>query len=172
VLGAVPREGVVAGLNLGSETIKGQRVRRAGLGGSSYASSGVSLILPPTSGPIRTQRFFFHPPSRGDTRLCVSGNGKDFRWNPFSKASSRYSNDRQKKAQILNAADSLHDHRAPSGNRLESPKGDRKGQHSIRINDKYPRLSSSALGGCATLVRSRKRSSIDQFFCLLRGHSR
>jgi hypothetical protein len=55
------------------------------LGGSSYASSGVSLILPPTSGPIRTERFFFHPPSQGDTRLCVSGNGKDFRWNPFSK---------------------------------------------------------------------------------------
>jgi hypothetical protein len=42
---------------LGSETIKGQRVRRAGLGGSSYASSGVSLILPPTSGQFERSGF-------------------------------------------------------------------------------------------------------------------
>ena len=29
------------------------------------------------------------------------------------------------------------DLRVPPGNRLEALKGDRKGQHSIRINDKY-----------------------------------
>lgn len=37
----------------------------------------------------------------------------------------------------LNAAVTLDDLRAPPGNRLEALKGSRKGQHSIRINDKY-----------------------------------
>ena len=44
-----------------------------------------------------------------------------------------------KKAQVklarLGAASSLQDLRELRGNRLESLKGDRKGQHSIRIND-------------------------------------
>jgi proteic killer suppression protein len=38
---------------------------------------------------------------------------------------------------ILDAADSLSDLRVPPGNRLESRKGDRPGQHSIRINDQW-----------------------------------
>ena len=37
----------------------------------------------------------------------------------------------------LNAASSLADLRALPGNRLEALKGDRKGQHSIRINDQW-----------------------------------
>jgi toxin HigB-1 len=37
----------------------------------------------------------------------------------------------------LHAADSLGDLRAPPGNRLEALAGDRKGQHSIRINDQF-----------------------------------
>ena len=37
----------------------------------------------------------------------------------------------------LNAAVSLDDLRAPPGNRLEALKGDRKGQHSIRVNQKW-----------------------------------
>jgi proteic killer suppression protein len=36
----------------------------------------------------------------------------------------------------LHAAATLHDLRAP-GNSLEALKGDRAGQHSIRINDRY-----------------------------------
>jgi proteic killer suppression protein len=32
---------------------------------------------------------------------------------------------------------SLQDLRVPPGNRLEELKGDRKGQHSIRINDQW-----------------------------------
>jgi proteic killer suppression protein len=36
----------------------------------------------------------------------------------------------------LHAARALHDLRAP-GNSLEALKGDRAGQHSIRINDRY-----------------------------------
>jgi proteic killer suppression protein len=38
---------------------------------------------------------------------------------------------------ILNNAVSLDDLRAPPGNRLEALKGDRRGQHSIRINDQW-----------------------------------
>jgi len=37
----------------------------------------------------------------------------------------------------LDVADKLDDLRIPPGNRLEQLKGDRAGQHSIRINDQY-----------------------------------
>jgi proteic killer suppression protein len=37
----------------------------------------------------------------------------------------------------LHNAQSLNDLRAPPGNRLEALSGDRKGQHSIRINDQW-----------------------------------
>ncbi|MBC7366288.1 MAG: type II toxin-antitoxin system RelE/ParE family toxin [Undibacterium sp.] len=37
----------------------------------------------------------------------------------------------------LNASRLLSDLRIPPGNRLEALKGDRKGQHSIRINDRW-----------------------------------
>lgn len=43
---------------------------------------------------------------------------------------------RQKLA-FLNAAERLEDLRVPPGNRLEVLKGDRAGQHSIRINDQW-----------------------------------
>lgn len=42
-----------------------------------------------------------------------------------------------KKLAILNAAVELDNLKVPPGNRLEALKKDRKGQHSIRINDKY-----------------------------------
>ena len=42
----------------------------------------------------------------------------------------------RKLLQIHNAR-SLHDLRAPPGNRLEALAGDRRGQHSIRINDQW-----------------------------------
>ena len=38
---------------------------------------------------------------------------------------------------LLNAAQDLADLQAPPGNRLEELKGDRRGQHSIRINDQF-----------------------------------
>jgi proteic killer suppression protein len=38
---------------------------------------------------------------------------------------------------MINAANALSDLRMPPGNRLEPLAGDRKGQHSIRINDQY-----------------------------------
>jgi len=38
---------------------------------------------------------------------------------------------------VLNAALELSNLTVPPGNRLEALAGDRKGQHSIRINDQY-----------------------------------
>ena len=42
-----------------------------------------------------------------------------------------------RKLRMLNRAEDLNDLRMPPGNRLEALKGDRKGQHSIRINDQW-----------------------------------
>jgi proteic killer suppression protein len=42
-----------------------------------------------------------------------------------------------KKLAILNAALALENLRVPPGNRLEALRGDRAGQYSIRINDRY-----------------------------------
>ena len=43
----------------------------------------------------------------------------------------------RRKLRVLNNVRSLDDLRAPPSNRLEALKGDRKGQHSIRINDQW-----------------------------------
>jgi proteic killer suppression protein len=43
----------------------------------------------------------------------------------------------RRKLRYLNAAANLGDLRSPPGNRLEALAGDRKGQHSIRINDQF-----------------------------------
>lgn len=42
-----------------------------------------------------------------------------------------------RKLDMIAAAEVLSDLASPPGNRLEALKGDRKGQHSIRINDQY-----------------------------------
>ena len=42
-----------------------------------------------------------------------------------------------RKLLMLDAAETLEDLRSSPGNRLEKLKGDRSGQHSIRINDQY-----------------------------------
>jgi proteic killer suppression protein len=42
-----------------------------------------------------------------------------------------------RKLRMLNQARALADLRVPPGNRLEALKGDRDGQHSIRINDQW-----------------------------------
>ena len=43
----------------------------------------------------------------------------------------------RRKLIMLNNAQSLQDLRVPPGNRLEELHGDRRGQHSIRINDQW-----------------------------------
>jgi toxin HigB-1 len=53
------------------------------------------------------------------------------RWSPeLSRAALR-------KLRMLDAADELTDLRVPPGDRLERLKGDRQGQHSLRINDQW-----------------------------------
>ena len=42
-----------------------------------------------------------------------------------------------RKLKLLNDAVELNDLRVPPANRLEARKGNRKGQHSIRINDQW-----------------------------------
>jgi toxin HigB-1 len=43
----------------------------------------------------------------------------------------------RRKLLLLNGAATLLDLRSPPGNRLEALKGDRRGQHSIRITDQW-----------------------------------
>ena len=43
----------------------------------------------------------------------------------------------QRKLQLLDSAATLDALRVPPGNRLEALAGDRKGQHSIRINNQW-----------------------------------
>jgi toxin HigB-1 len=43
----------------------------------------------------------------------------------------------RRKLLLLDQARRVEDLRAPPGNRLEALKGDRQGQHSIRINDQW-----------------------------------
>jgi proteic killer suppression protein len=43
----------------------------------------------------------------------------------------------RRKLLVLNAAATLNELRSPPGNRLEALKGNRIGQHSIRINDQW-----------------------------------
>lgn len=51
-------------------------------------------------------------------------------WEPFRRQA-------EKRLRILDAATSLGDLAALNSNRLEALKGNRKGQYSIRINDKW-----------------------------------
>ena len=43
----------------------------------------------------------------------------------------------RRKLLYLNQARNLHDLKVPPGNMLEALKGNRKGQHSIRVNDQW-----------------------------------
>jgi toxin HigB-1 len=43
----------------------------------------------------------------------------------------------RRKLLLLHGAATLNDLRSPPGNRLEALRGDRSGQHSIRINDQW-----------------------------------
>jgi len=43
----------------------------------------------------------------------------------------------RRRLEAVNAANVLDDLKSPPGNRLEALSGDRKGQHSIRINDQW-----------------------------------
>ena len=55
----------------------------------------------------------------------------------FSRKYQAIERPAQRKLTALDEAETLQDLAALPGNRLEALKGDRKGQHSIRINDRY-----------------------------------
>ena len=54
-----------------------------------------------------------------------------------SKKFRSISRSARRKLEMMHAAQQLNDLRNPPGNRLEMLKGDRAGQHSIRINDQF-----------------------------------
>lgn len=64
------------------------------------------------------------------TRRLFEGGGCAAQWKAFEKVACR-------KLDMVDSAYVLDDLRSPPGNRLEPLKGDRKGQHSIRINDQW-----------------------------------
>jgi proteic killer suppression protein len=64
-----------------------------------------------------------------DTELFAEG-GKVRRWEPFREQA-------EKRLRVLDSATSLGDLAALNSNRLVALKGSRKGQFSIRINDKW-----------------------------------
>ena len=64
------------------------------------------------------------------TEALYEGGKCPARWKPFEAVALR-------KLDMLDAAVRLSDLRSPPGNRLEALKGDRKGQHSIRINSQW-----------------------------------
>ncbi len=64
-----------------------------------------------------------------DTRELFE-TGKSVRFSSIERPATR-------KLAMLNAAESLDFMRAPPGNRLELLRGDRRGLHSIRINERW-----------------------------------
>jgi proteic killer suppression protein len=55
----------------------------------------------------------------------------------FVKAFTGIERQARRKLLVLNAVQKLDELRSPPGNRLEALRGDRAGQHSIRINDQW-----------------------------------
>jgi proteic killer suppression protein len=66
---------------------------------------------------------------RETERFYITGKSKRFPASLFKVA--------VRKLDYLNRAKTLQDLQAPPGNHLEALKGDKKGKHSIRINDQY-----------------------------------
>ena len=62
---------------------------------------------------------------------------KIFKGKTSTKLPQDIQNIARRKLRMISAACNLNDLRIPPGNKLESLSGDRKGQHSIRINDQY-----------------------------------
>lgn len=60
-----------------------------------------------------------------------------FRREPIRRFPAELQRTMLRKLVVLDAAEALEDLRVPPGNRLEKLRGDRAGQHSIRINDQW-----------------------------------
>lgn len=81
-------------------------------------------------------------PLRGTTEFVIQAFAdkdieKLFNERRVKKHSSELSDRALQKLLMLTAANHISDLRMPPGDRLEALVGDRKGQHSIRINDRY-----------------------------------
>jgi proteic killer suppression protein len=104
---------------------------------------------PPSSGHLPTGSMTEHPritpcvnnATRYHGQVLRSFRDKDTTAVWARQRSRKLDNNLQRaalrKLTILDAAESLDDLRVPPGNRLEKLKGDRAGQHSIRINDQW-----------------------------------
>ena len=64
------------------------------------------------------------------TEALFKGESVDQRWRSFEKVARR-------KLLMVDGAHTLRDLTSPPANRLEPLKGNRRGQHSIRINDQW-----------------------------------
>jgi proteic killer suppression protein len=60
-----------------------------------------------------------------------------FNRNPVRRLPADIQRKALRQLRMLNRAQALQDLRVPPGNRLEALKGDRRGQHSIRINEQW-----------------------------------
>jgi proteic killer suppression protein len=73
--------------------------------------------------------------------MIASFHDRDTEWIWLGLPVRRFGPDVQrqalKKLRLLHAAQTLADLRIPPNNRLEALSGDRKGQHSIRVNDQF-----------------------------------
>jgi len=88
---------------------------------------------------------------------------KSFRDKETEKIFNRYftgklpktiQNNARKKLVMLDSVTEMGDLRVPPGNRLEALKGDRKGQHSIRVNDQW-RICFKWKMGTHTMLKSQ-----------------
>jgi len=62
---------------------------------------------------------------------------KIYNGNKSTKLPIDIQNIARRKLRMISAAENINDLRIPPKNHLEALQGDRKGQHSIRINDQY-----------------------------------
>ena len=81
---------------------------------------------------------------RDDDTEKFAGGESVRRFRPFERVAYR-------KIKYLMAAKTLDDPRVPPGNKLEPLKGNRKGQHSIRINDQWRICFEWREGGAANV---------------------
>lgn len=80
--------------------------------------------------PFNELRYVIHQQPTASENLPKNGTGTGKRFAAIAKVAGR-------KLDMIDAATVLDDLRAPPGNRLEALKGDRAGQHSVRINDQW-----------------------------------
>lgn len=70
-------------------------------------------------------------------RRQARGNGKRWQICSCKRVPTQLNRQALRKLYILNAALAVENLAVPPGNRLDGLRGDRAGQHSIRINDRY-----------------------------------